>query len=63
MNPPVWRVRVAPGEKTCLDCGETTTDGYCWRCADAQDLDFREAIKRARLVLTTSYLKPEEIER
>lgn len=59
----VWRVRVTPGEMTCLDCGETTIDAYCWRCAGEQDLDFREAIEQARLVPTVSYLKPEEIER
>ena len=59
----VWRVRVVPGEQTCLDCGETTTDAYCWRCAGEQDLDFRAAIQQARLTPTTGYLRPEEIER
>ncbi len=60
----VWRVKVPPGEFTCLDCGETTTGAYCWRCVDERKLiSHHEAIKSARLVPTMSYLHDDEVER
>ena len=60
----IWRIKVAPGEKTCLECGETTTDDYCLRCSAEADVNQRyQKIKAGRLVPTMSYLKPEEIER
>ena len=53
------RVRVATGERTCLLCGETTTQNYCPRC----NLDDKgKATGQARLVETISYLQPGEYE-
>lgn len=61
---PVWRVRVAgAGELTCLDCGETTTEDYCPRCADLVHFDYRIAKQAARLVPTLQYLREGEYER
>lgn len=59
----VWRIKVAPGEMTCLDCGETTIHDYCIRCAAENELSRQAARKTARLVPTESYLKPDEYER
>lgn len=59
---PVWRVKVgSANEKTCLDCGETTTGEYCLRCADENGT--AEAKSAPRLVSTLSYLRPNEYER
>ena len=59
---PVWRVKVSSvDEKTCLDCGETTTGDYCLRCATL--VDTAEAKSAPRLVPTLSYLRPNEYER
>lgn len=59
---PVWRVKVgSANEKTCLDCGETTTGDYCLRCADENGT--AEAKSTPRLVPTLSYLRPNEYER
>ena len=62
---PVWRVKVVgPSEMTCLDCGETTVDGYCLRCVAEADADQRrDVIQAGRLVPTLSYLRPNEYER
>ena len=59
----VWRVTVAPGEKTCLDCGDTTMGDYCVRCAGENDMTHHQARAAARLVPTESYLKSGEYER
>jgi len=60
----VWRVRVAPGEMTCLDCGETTSarDSYCVRCA-ADDQQQQNSGGAGRLVPTLAYLRDGEYER
>lgn len=61
-SPPLLII-VPPGELTCLDCGETTSDGYCYRCADAKTAVGRGVpppVDAARLVPTISYLLPEE---
>ena len=61
---PVWRVRVASrNERTCLDCGETTTEAYCPRCAGDKDIGHLQATKSARLVPTLQYLREGEYER
>ena len=62
---PVWRVKIgSTNEKTCLDCGETTTENYCLRCAAEADVNQRNAvIKAGRLIPTLSYLRPNEYER
>lgn len=60
----VWRVKLASErERTCLDCGETTLEAYCVRCADERELSHQKALKAARLVRTVDYLRPEEYER
>lgn len=63
----VWRVKVAgERERTCLDCGETTTDEYCLRCVAEAEISQRHNLASnigRRLVPTVSYLKPEEYER
>ncbi len=50
-------VRVMPGERTCLECGEVTTGKHCIRCGEIEDGKKREG---ARLVETLSYLRPGE---
>lgn len=62
---PVWRVKVVGSqEMTCLDCGDTTVDGYCLRCAAETEVNQRNTvIKAGRLVPTISYLRPNEYER
>lgn len=59
---PVWRIRVAPGELTCLSCGETTNDAYCARCDSMQGQigHNKPGAPHAQLVPTISYLHPEE---
>lgn len=61
----VWRIKISSlDEKTCLDCGETTVENYCLRCAAEADADQRSAvIKAGRLIPTLSYLRPNEYER
>lgn len=59
--PPI--ITVAPGELTCLNCGETTSDAYCYRCADAKISVGRGTPKPSdanRLIPTIDYLYPEE---
>jgi hypothetical protein len=49
---------------TCRDCGETTVEHYCLRCAAEADADQRRDVFQAgRLVPTLSYLRPNEYER
>lgn len=62
---PIWRIRVTRGELTCTQCGETTAEGYCYRCDDGKSHAGRGQWTRsgaATLVPTTSYLHPEEYE-
>lgn len=67
---PVWRVKVAPGERTCAECGDTFHPGALWyedhglgrggccqRCAGRAD-DY--AVSQRPSVLTAAYLQPEE---
>lgn len=58
----VWRVRVGPGEMTCLGCGETfAAGGQCPVCTfDKQGKPTRE---RPAAVETLSYLREGEWER
>jgi hypothetical protein len=56
----VWRVRVAPSERTCLRCGDTFDGGgYCIRCAHRS-----ESVRRnpPPSVATVSYLRDDEYE-
>lgn len=62
------RIRVGLGEMTCLMCGETTVDGFCYRCNDGE-AEERYNHKRkgheqalTRLVPTVSYLREGEYE-
>ncbi len=48
-------VVVAPGEMTCLCCGETSGGDYCVRCGAS-----RSGTGRTMMVETTSYLHPDE---
>ncbi len=51
------RIRVvSPEEMTCLQCGETTVEGKCWRCGRGADAAVTP------MVPTVSYLNPEEYE-
>ena len=60
----VWRVKIGSlEERTCLDCGETTLEDYCVRCADERQLSHQKALKTARLVRTVDYLREGEYER
>lgn len=55
------RVKVIPGEMTCLGCGDTFPAGaYCWRCAGSAN--GTDTGKRPPSVPTASYLRPEEME-
>lgn len=49
-------VVVAPGEMTCLRCGETSGGCYCVRCGAKRS----SGMGRTMMVETTSYLHPEE---
>ncbi len=64
----VWRVKVAPDEMTCCECGDTypAAWGGCVRCsmndqADRND-DGHRRLKRTRSVPTVSYLRADEFE-
>ena len=51
------RIRVvSPEEMTCLECGETTVEGKCWRCGRGFDA------AETPMVPTVSYLNPDEYE-
>lgn len=53
----VWRIRVAnAGELTCTECGETSTDGKCYRCGKGFDAACTP------MVPTVSYLREDEYE-
>lgn len=68
LGQPVWRVRVAPGEMTCCECGDTypASWGGCVRCSMNDQADRNEdghrRLKRTRSVPTTSYLQAGEFE-
>jgi hypothetical protein len=47
---------VSPDEMTCLECGDTTVEGKCWRCGRGADAALTP------MVPTVSYLNPEEYE-
>ena len=53
----VWRVRVAPGEKTCLACGEVAINNRCVRCSLTDDGQVADATP---LMPTVSYLREGE---
>lgn len=63
----VWRVKLASvDERTCLDCGETTVDEYCIRCAAEAEINLQRnqaSQVGRRLVPTLSYLRENEYER
>lgn len=69
MGQPVWRVRVAPDEMTCCECGDTwpVSWGGCARCSNNDQTDRNEdghrQYKRTRSVPTISYLQEGEWER
>lgn len=48
-------VLVAPGEKTCTRCGETSGGDYCVRCGTD-----RTGTRQTTMVATVSYLHPDE---
>lgn len=48
-------VAVAPGEVTCLRCGETSGGDHCERCGAA-----RGGREKTTMVATVSYLHPDE---
>lgn len=51
------RIRVvSPDEMTCLECGETTVEGKCWRCGRGADAAVTP------MVPTISYLQDGEYE-
>lgn len=60
----VWRVRVASrAERTCLDCGETTTDAVCPRCCAEKEISALSTSQVGRrLAPTLSYLRAGEYE-
>ncbi len=47
---------VSPQEMTCLECGETTVEGKCWRCGRGFDAAVTP------MVPTVSYRNPNEYE-
>ena len=58
----VWRIRVAPGERTCLACGETFTEGdRCPICCTDEQGNARKV--QPPSVPTISYLREGEWER
>lgn len=61
----VWRVRVAPGERTCLGCGDTFHAGdFCLRCnTDEDGKPLRDHRLRPPSVPTLSYLRSGEREK
>lgn len=48
-------IRVGKGERTCLDCGETTAWDYCPRCSETD-----QGIYSRNLVDSLSYLRAGE---
>ena len=63
----VWRVKLASvEERTCMDCGKTTTEAYCIRCAAEAEINLQRnqaSQVGRRLVPTLSYLRENEYER
>lgn len=56
-----WLVRVQPGERTCLECGDTfAAGGYCIRCCTSEDGTRRSKNELPPSVATAAYLRPEE---
>ena len=54
-------VRVQPGERTCLACGDTFADGgYCIHCGTWEDGTRRPKGDMPPSVPTVSYLQPDE---
>lgn len=54
-------VRVHPGERTCLECGDTfAAGGYCIRCCTSEDGVRRTRSEMPPSVPTAIYLQPEE---
>jgi hypothetical protein len=54
-------VRVQPGERTCLECGDTfAAGGYCIRCCTSEDGVRRTKSEMPASVATAGYLRPEE---
>ncbi len=59
--PAHWLVRVQPGERTCLGCGDTFAPGaYCVRCGTSEDGTRRSKDEFPPSVATADYLRPEE---
>lgn len=57
----VWRVKVAPAERTCLACGDTFPGDYwCVRCGLNEDGTRRDPPPQS--VPTTDYLQDNEYE-
>lgn len=57
-----WRVRVAPNERTCCQCGDTFPgNGRCYVCGTDDKGQTRKI--QPPSVLTISYLRDEEIEK
>lgn len=57
----IGRVRVQPGERTCLECGDTFADGgYCIRCCTGEDGVRRLRSEMPPSVPTAGYLHPGE---
>ena len=56
-----WLVRVQPGERTCLGCGDTfAAGGYCLRCGTRDDGTRRAKGDMPPSVATAAYLHPDE---
>ena len=56
-----WLVMVHPGERTCLECGDTfAAGGYCIRCCTGEDGVRRTKSEMPASVATAGYLHPEE---
>lgn len=56
-----WLVVVQPGERTCLECGDTfAAGGYCIRCGVRDDGAWCSEEDRPPSVLTVDYLRPDE---
>lgn len=56
-----WLVRVQPGERTCLECGDTFAGGrYCIRCCTNEEGARRKESELPPSVATAAYLHPEE---
>ena len=56
-----WLVRVQPGERTCLGCGDTfAAGGYCIRCGVRDDGAWCGENDRPPSVATVDYLRPDE---